>query len=360
MDIVDFDRSEIEGWDAFVRAHPMASYGHLAANFALADETPGVQNRSLVVRDGGEVVGVLPLFEVSDRELRWIRVRSLVSGAFFPAGPLISPSVPPKSTSKVLGLLLGAVRARAATLRADRVVIAYPSVTDAQPAIVRFGYSPLLHHGYSARPGVGLLIDLCKSPEQLAAARRGGCKSSVAKAQAAGATVGVLRHRDEWIACNDINVQTLGPLAFSQRQLGAIWDHFIAPGHATAYAVYADKVIAAALVTIQWRDSAYYWIGWRRYPMPFLGASHLALWSAILGSRERGCRFFELGSLEFGSAKNTGISEFKQSFGGTPYQTLAAELIVKPMKSAGIAVAKAAAAGMKKQPLAVESNGKGA
>jgi hypothetical protein len=54
--------------------------------------------------------------------------------------------------------------------------------------------------------------------------------------------------------------------------------------------------------------------------------------------------------MEFGSARSIGISEFKQSFGGTPYQTLAAELDVKPLKSAAVAAAKAAVARVRQQP----------
>jgi hypothetical protein len=339
MEVVDFEPGMTAAWDAFVASHPLAGHGHLSANFALASETPGLRNRSLVARDGRAIVGVLPLFERTDRVLRSIAIRELASGAFFPAGPLISPSVKGKAEAAALGQLLEAAQERARAGHVDRVVIAYPNVTSGQPTIVRAGYSPLLHHGYRARPAVGLLLDLSQSPEQLAAGRKSGCRQSIAKAQAAGATVEPIQNREAWMSCYAMNVQTLGALSHSERQLAAMWDHFIAQGHAHAHAVYVNGAMAAVTVTVQAHDCAYYWHGWRSETAA-PGTSHLGLWSAILASRDHGCRVFELGSLEFEHAKNIGISQFKQSFGGVPFQTMAAALEMKPVKSAAIALAE--------------------
>jgi hypothetical protein len=341
MEIIDFEPGLTAEWDAFVRQHPLAGYGHLSANFALAAATPGLRNVSLLIREGKTVLGVLPLFESGSRTLRSIAVRQLVSGAFFPAGPLISTAVKGKAETNTLGLMLETVRARARGCGADRVLMSHPYVTGGQPTISRIGYSPLLHHGYRSRPGVGLILDLTQPVERLAAARNSGCRQRITKAQAAGVTTGVIRDRAEWMACHRFNVETLGPLAHSERQLEAMWDHFIEPGHATARGVYADGAGVAVTVAIHCNATAYYWHGWRRQtPVP--GAGNLGLWCHILASREEGCRSFELGSLEFEDAKNIGISQFKQSFGGTPFQTVAAELDMKPVKSAAIAFAQAA------------------
>jgi hypothetical protein len=206
---------------------------------------------------------------------------------------------------------------------------------------VRFGYSPLLHHGYKPRHGVGLLLDLTQPVEQLASARRSGCRQSVNKAAAAGATATELIDRREWMACRDINVQTLGELAYSDAQMAAIWDDFIAPGHAVAHVVRVDGTPAALTVTIFANRSAYYWIGFNRKPAPTAGAGHLALWTAILDARNRGCQYFELGSLDFENPRNVGISQFKQSFGGLPCQVISAQLEANRVKSASLALAEA-------------------
>jgi hypothetical protein len=341
MDVAAFEPAVMSEWDAFVNRHPLGSYGHLSANFALADATPEIHNVSIIVRDRRDIVGVLPLFEVSHRVLRAIHIRELVSGAFFPAGPLISASARGKAETKILDLLLETVRARATDRGADAVIISHPNVIGREPAITQLGYSPLLHYGYRARPGVGMLIDLGRSAEEIAAGRRSGCRQSINKAQAAAATVGLVRDQRAWMSCYDLNIQTLGDLAYSEQQLAAIWEHFIAPGHACAYAVYSADAIAAVAVTVHTKESAYYWIGWSRRPTSVQGAGHLALWSAIQSAQQHGCRYFELGSLDFHNPKNSGISQFKQSFGGVPFQTISAQLDLKPVKSAALAFAEA-------------------
>jgi hypothetical protein len=343
MEVLPYDDTCAEEWDTFVRRHPLAGYGHLAANFALAGVTPGTTNASLIVRDGRTLVGVLPLFEQRAHVLRAISVRSLVSGAFFPAGPLLSPNLRGKAEAAAMAALLDAVGERAKRDGIDRVVIGYPNITDGQPTISRIGYSPLLHHGYHATPGVGLAVDLGQAPEQIAAGRKSGCRQAITKAQSAGVTAMRISERDEWLACHALNVHTLGPLALSLEQMSVIWDRFIAAGDATAFAVHADGAIAAVTTIISANGAAYYWHGWRS-AVPVNGASHLGLWTAILAARDAGCRAFELGSIEFQNSKNIGISQFKQSFGGTPFQTLSAQLDVRPVKSAAIALAEAAAA----------------
>src|SRR2546421_11047034 len=45
-------------WDAFVRTHPQASYGHLSATFDLVETMKNVSNRSLLVREAGKLVGI--------------------------------------------------------------------------------------------------------------------------------------------------------------------------------------------------------------------------------------------------------------------------------------------------------------
>jgi hypothetical protein len=340
MDIVDFTPDLIPEWDTFVASHPLSSYGHLSAQFRLA-AVAGIANVSLVAREGGKICGLLPLFLNRQHALRMVAIRELMSGALFPAGPLVSPHLQGKAEARVLQSLLDAVRARAHALHADRIVITHPTVVGGQPALLRFGYSPLLHHGYKPRHGVGLLLDLTQSVEQLAAGRRSGCRQSVNKAAAAGASAVGLLDRREWMACRDINVQTLGGLAYSDAQMATIWDDFISPGHAAAHIVRVDGAPAAVTVTIFANGSAYYWIGFSRKPAPLPGAAHLALWTAILEARERGCRYFELGSLDFENPRNIGISQFKQSFGGIPCQVISAQLDVRRVKSASIALAEA-------------------
>jgi hypothetical protein len=358
MDIVDFEPGLTAEWDAFVGAHPLASYGHLSANFALAAHAQ-TRNASLLVRDAQKTVAVMPLFESTHHTLRAIALREFTSGALFPAGPLISPSLGAKGETAALTLLLDAVDQRARARRIDRVVVAHPAVTAGQPTLTRIGYSPLLHHGYQPNPGVGLLLDLSRSVEQLAAGRNSGCRQRITKAQATGMITSPISDRATWMACHALNLQTLGELALSEEELGAIWDHFIVPGHAIAHGAYMDGALVAVTVTIQSNNTAYYWHGWRPANAP-AGASHLALWTSILACRDQGCHYFELGSLEFANARQIGIAQFKQSFGGTPFQVLSARREMKPVKAAAIALAETAIAAYRQRKRAPAAAAKSA
>jgi hypothetical protein len=231
VEVLEFEPGMLEEWDAFVAAHPLAGYGHLSANFALAAATPGVGNASLVVREGRTLAGILPLFEQAGHTLRAVPLRSVTSGAFFPAGPLLGTSVRGKAETNALTLLLDGARGRARARGIDRIVVGYPNITAGQSTIARLGYSPLLHHGYRARPAVGLVLDLAQTVEQLGSARKSGCRQTIAKAQAAGATCAVIRDRETWLSAHALNCQTLGDLALSREQMSVIWDRFIDAGH---------------------------------------------------------------------------------------------------------------------------------
>lgn len=340
MEVVEFEPGLTAEWDAFVAEHPLAGYGHLSANFALAAQVPGLRNASLMVRDGRRTVALLPLFESRGRTLRWVPTRELVSGAFFPAGPLVALSTQGKAAAAALEALIEAVDVRGRVRGIDGVTVAYPNVSGGGPTVVRLGYSPLLHHGYQARPGVSLLLDLSRSVEQLASARKSGCRQQINKAQTSGMSTAPIRDREEWMSCHALNLHTLGELALSEGEMAAIWDHFITPGHASTRGVYLNGTLAAVTLTVQYRSTAYYWHGWRAANSAN-GASHFGLWNAILACREQGCRYYELGSLEFVNAKNIGISQFKQSFGGIPFQTVAARRELKPIKVAATALLEA-------------------
>jgi hypothetical protein len=345
MELLHFEPSLTAAWDAFVAGHPLAGYGHLSANFALTQHG-GFENASMMVRDGKKIVAVLPLFEHAERVLRAIRVRELISGALFPAGPLISPQTKGKAEAAALALLLEGLEHRSRARRIDRIRIAYPNITAGQPTAIRLGYSPLLHHGFHACPGVGLLLDLAQPLERLAAGRSSGCRQTINKGEAGGIRTAVIQERDEWLSCHALNLHTLGPLALSEAEVAAIWDHFIVPGHASARGTYVGGSLRGVTVTIQVNGAVYYWHGWRT-AAAVNGEAHVGLWHAIVAAREQGCQIFELGSLEFANARNIGISQFKRSFGGVPFQTLAAHREVKAVKAAAIALAETAVAALR-------------
>ncbi|MDQ3753646.1 MAG: hypothetical protein M3371_02820, partial [Acidobacteriota bacterium] len=106
MQIESYDASKRDLWDSFVQSNRQAGIGHLSGLFALEEEVSAAMNRSVILFDEQRrVVGVLPLFETSRRELRFLCVRELSSGTQLPGGPLFSPQLSTKQQREALTCL---------------------------------------------------------------------------------------------------------------------------------------------------------------------------------------------------------------------------------------------------------------
>lgn len=345
MRVVPYDDSRRGEWDAFVDAHPMAGYGHQSATFALAAASSAV-NHSLMLYDEGRLQGVLPLFLVGSRVLRVVPVKTLRSGFEFPAGPLLA-STAPKTIDRHLASLVGQAIAVADRLGCDSLRLTYPTITDDRTAIERYGYLPLRVFGFTETNVVSLVLDLAGEPsfERRAAY---ACRQSIRRAQELGAVVSVITDRATWDRCHELNVQTMGPLALSREQMEVVWREFVENGLATPFGCVVDGEIVSVIVTLHARTASYYWLGFNRRP-PARGTAHLTLHEAIRHARDRGTRFFELGSREFSHTKQLAISRFKESFGGSPCYALDGVLERRPMKKALVDLALATVGTVRKR-----------
>jgi len=324
------DHSDL--WDAFVNAHPFAGVGHLRELFAFA---PAERNLSLMAFDeAGKTVGVLPLVEVDQKRLGRFRWRILVSNIEFPAGPLTLSSLSARVQMEVLEALMAEVANVAGARKADEVMIAYPLTAGDRSAIERFGYYPMRRFGFTEQNGVGLLLRLSEEESALFSGLESNCRNMVRRCQKAGVVSRPVTGRAEWLACYDLNVETLGEMADSREYMALIWDALVVPGHAHIFAVENEGAILNIVVTVGFGASAYYWKSYRSKKGYVPGTNNLALWDAIVDCKRRGFRFFELGSLEFGAPEQVAISKFKQSFGGVPAYQLRGSWLRSPLRPA--------------------------
>jgi hypothetical protein len=329
--LVPYEDSLRADWDSLVANHPLASDGHHSAQFALA-RAAAATNVSVMVYDGTRPIGVFPLFEVRERELRYVPIRTLRSGFAFPAGPLVE-SKAKQAQQPLVRELVEEARHIAARRRCDRLWIDEPTIAGGEIAIDRYGYLPLRAFGFAERNVVSLVLDFRggTDPER---ERGRTCRQLIRKAHDAGATVERIVTREAWLASEELNVQTLGPMAYSRAQLEVIWDEFLAPGLASAFACSLGGIVGSVVTTIHGRTSTYYWLSFNRRPLPVQGMCHAALASAIDHARRRGSCFFELGSKEFSDRKQLGISQFKESFGGRPCYGMCSVLVRRRVKRA--------------------------
>jgi hypothetical protein len=75
--------------------------------------------------------------------------------------------------------------------------------------------------------------------------------------------------------------------------------------------------------------------------MPLPGASNLLVHGMMQSARARGVHFFEIGSLEFGDARQQGIAAFKRSFGGVARPAMGGRRVLSRVKAAAADLAGA-------------------
>jgi hypothetical protein len=319
MRIEQYDSTKQRVWDEFVLGCPDANVGQLSGNFTLAEESSGATNRSLMIQDdGGELVGVLPLLHVKRRELCMISSSQLTSG-----GPLFKEGLNRGVARQALSLLVKYAKHLAEQLGVDQVVVNYPSLMAGELAIAKLGYLPIREYGFSEINTIAIYLDVRQEEASLFRSLDPKCRNMVRRAQRWNAKSRVIVDRNSWMACYDLNIQTLSNRSYSRRAMAIIWDEFIAKGFATALIVEVESRIVSAVVISHLNRSAYYWLGFNERPCVHPGASNYALWHGILLCKSKDISLINLGSLEFDSdEKQRGIASFKAGFGGSPSYTL--------------------------------------
>jgi hypothetical protein len=153
--------------------------------------------------------------------------------------------------------------------------------------------------------------------EELLSGLSKNCRGTLKRAREVGLECRKLDRKSDWMSCFELNAKTLGPLSDSEQWMSIAWDSFVDRGHGFAVASFWQEAIVGVVLCATAGRSCYYWKSYRERERNLTGANNLALWEAILQARASSCRFFELGSMDFGDDKQGSISKFKQSFGGS-------------------------------------------
>jgi hypothetical protein len=330
MKFLSYEPAKREEWDQFVLANPRGALGHLSSQFLLTEENADMTNRSvLMYQDSMQLVGILPLYEVKSPILRVVPVRTLTSTA----GPLLRPNLAPAEHRQLLDSLIDHVKSLADELGVDRISITYPSIIGERLAIEEFGMLPLRKYGFIENNMLGTFLDLRHDEKDLLATLEKNCRHKIRKAEKDGVKISPIETREDWLACEALNEQTLGEHKHSKRMMELVWDEFIAKGHACAFIAKHENHVLSVEVIHTFRQSAYAWIAYNARPILISGANNYLLWHAILHTKKLGISFFLMGTYNFSDdAKTQGISDFKRSYGGTPYYVLGGTFLRKRVK----------------------------
>ena len=217
-------------------------------------------------------------------------------------------------------------------LKADEVTIGYPNVIDGQTSLNHYGYLPLKQFGYQESNVVTMIKDLSGEEEELFASLKSVCRKNIRRCRKEDVSFEEIQSKNQWLECYNLNLQTLGSIAYSKKAMGIMWDNFVLQGAAMVTALRHKGEITNVVLTTGLRDSYYYWFGFNSRTDVVPGAANLLLWKTMLLYKQKGFKFFEVGSVEFVSGKYGNISRFKESFNGIPMYMLSGTLRLRPIK----------------------------
>lgn len=321
-------------WDAFVLSHPLAWVGHLADICKIEKELTGATNQSLVVlNEQDQIIALLPLFEMTEQAFKLVPIRLLNTGSQLRSGPLIAASAADRNRDKILDVLIATISQMATEHQVDRTTISYPVFVGTTTALNHYRYLPIRRFGYQQLMAVSMIIDLSESLDQLSKRLSKSCRRKIKNCQQDAGEFCTITDKQDWLQCYDINRQTLGESCYSKRAMELIWDKFVVPGHVIITGAKYRGEIVSVSATAMMNQVSYAWLGFNGQPRQIRGSDNMVVWETMLMLKERGIRYFEVGSLEFDDEKQIQIGAFKKSFGGVPTGAFAGELIHRPIKN---------------------------
>jgi hypothetical protein len=339
LSATDEDRVE-----RFVLDHAGHGPGHRRA-LAAIERALGNRERSLIAEWRGELVGYAPAWLLTTRALRVLHVRNIAGASLVSSGPLVSAGLQGKQRGAVLGLLVERLKADALACGAQWVRWVLPPTSGALPTLEAEHPYPLLRHGFAMRLIAGLVADLAVPEEELLRRLNATTRRRVRLAEQEG-----LSARVAWGASASRALQPFSGAAgtaFGGHVRSA--DAFRSLENAWVYGggdsptatsqllqllvVERDSEPLSAVVTCESNGTAYYFLSFNTSSGLAADSNRVALWHAMLAAKARGCRWFLLGSLEYGGGKSARISAFKQQFGGEVTLAPVMEWCARPLQA---------------------------
>ena len=282
-------------WDAFVAAHPDATFFHRAAWRRVIAAAFGQRPHYLMAERDGAVVGVLPL----------VHMRSLLFGRALISLPFCVYGGPLAVEAEAFAALLAAAEALLAPARADALEL---RLRDAPPAgwldPERFVAGPDLYVTFRKPISGDDEANLAAIPRKQ--------RAMVRKGLARGLTAGISADVDVLYSVYAESVRNLGTPVFARR-----WFRLLAEAFRDSMDIVTvrDRGRAvAAVMNFYWRDEVLPYYGGGTAAARDCHANDVMYWEVMRHAAARGCRLFDYGR----SKRGTGSFAFKKNWGFTP------------------------------------------
>lgn len=279
-------------WDAYVAAHPDATGYHRAAWRDVFERGLGHRTFQLEARDGGRIVGVLPVVEVKS----WLFGRALSSLPYVNYGGILADS------SAVAEALVGAASALAAERRLDHVVLRHRArVVPALPARTH---------------KVTMILELQPDASRMWDALDRKVRNQIRKAEKSNleGVAGGVELLDEFYAVFARNMRDLGTPVYGR----ALFAEILAaqPADARLHVVRLSGQPIACALTYGYGNTLEVPSASSLREHRALCPNHLMYWSMIQHAIASGRTRFDFGR----STPGDGTYAFKEQWGGKPEQ----------------------------------------
>ncbi|MFN0086555.1 MAG: FemAB family XrtA/PEP-CTERM system-associated protein [Blastocatellia bacterium] len=294
MRIQRYSPADAGRWDEFVAREPEGTFCHLSGWMSVVERVWGHLPESLLALEGGEVVGVLPLFEVRSRWFtRWF-ARMLVSTPNAVYGGVVARNAEAREG------LLEAAAARARGLGVDFLELREIDSPGGQsPAFLRED----LYVSFD-RPIPNDAQALMKSlPRDVRRMIRQGEKHELT------AVFGREELLDDFYSVYAASVRNLGTPVFPKRLFAEFLRQF--PGASDLLVVRQRGRAAGAVLSFYFRDTVMPYYGGAHADFHRAGVNNFMYWALMNRGLERGYSRFDFGR----SKRGTGAYEFKRGWG---------------------------------------------
>ena len=336
-----FEEVEPKAWDAWVAQIPDATYLHSSMFLRfLRTLIPTQQHRSFACLDDTERPLALCPLAISDvsiegqpsREASW-------NGA--PLGAPVFGEMPPRSKRRLQQQIFADYHDQLAASRVIRIVVRHHPVS---LRVMAGGslISPfeILAQGYVCQPQNTVVIELEHPESQLTGELHPSQRKHIAQTKRRGLVIRAYRGAGAETAEAFTRYQEAHRLAAGKptRPLESfrLMQDLLSEEQATLFVAWADHTPMSFLYCGEFQGMAF---GWSQANVKayeeLYSPRHLLEWEAILHYRQRGFRFYEVGTRWFGpqpyyvpTRKELSIAEFKQRFGGVFLPDLVFERVV--------------------------------
>jgi hypothetical protein len=322
-----------EAWDGVVMSSPDGWVWALWKWQELILAVPRWQlaEASFAVTDGSRPLAVVPLQWSGDRRVLGC------SGWGFTA-PALAADLSGSERRATLDVVFAEMDRIARRGSATRIDLALSPVSATAMAVR--DQNPFIEFGYAGTTGQVRALDLSQSEDELLADCSRDTRQQLRKARDRGVTsraVAWPEFLDDYYRLHTETYERTGEQPHPREYFSGIAHALGHDGHSVLSAAFdRDGRVLAFHNTARLAGGAMYHTGCSTAAALDCGANYVALWSAVLGAKAAGVRWYEIGEVfpSVSSGKQRGLTTFKSKFGGQSLSIHRATRAIEPEPAA--------------------------